>query len=162
MRDKLGRYVKGNPGYRKPGMYKHSLETKRKISIGIKNHLPRTAFKKGQLKGDKSPLWKGGISLFTRTERMNIMSTTEYKEWRWNIFKRDNFTCQICGIKGGKLRANHIKRFKDYPELRIDINNGITICEGCDLLLVLNREREWESYFNFNLAVRKESGFYGK
>jgi hypothetical protein len=28
----------------------------------------------------------------------------------------------------GKIEAHHILRWKDYPELRYDINNGITLC----------------------------------
>ncbi len=38
---------------------KHSKEHRRKISEGIKNNLPRTAFKKG-MTGDKCVNWKGG------------------------------------------------------------------------------------------------------
>lgn len=52
------------------------------------------------------------------------------------------------------MRANHIKKFADYPELRLVVNNGITICEDCDYKFVFNHEEEWESYFNFNLTAR--------
>ena len=98
-------------------------------------------------KGSQSNLWKGGISKFNRSKRLIFMDTLEYKKWRRNIFKRDNHTCQICGKRGGNLRGNHIKKYSDYPELRTQINNGIVICRDCDLLWVLNREKEWESYF---------------
>jgi len=101
--------------------------------------------------------WKGGISKINNNSRQLFMHTIEYKIWRRNIFERDDFTCQICGEKGGKLRANHIKRYVDYPNSRININNGITICEGCDLRWVLHREKDWESYFYFNLSIRKIS-----
>lgn len=87
-------------------------------------------------------------------ERKRLMALQDYIDWRINVFKRDDYTCQICGQIGGELRANHIKRFVDYPELRLELDNGITICRSCDLKLVMHREKEWESYFNFNLETR--------
>ena len=57
--------------------------------------------------------------------------TSEYAEWRMNVFDRDGFTCQLCGQVGGKLNAHHIKPYAKYPELRLDVNNGITLCERC-------------------------------
>lgn len=96
------------------------------------------------LNGEKSYSWKGGIT----PENHKIRQSLEYRQWAKTIKERDKFTCAICKIKGGKLRSNHIKRFIDSPNLRLDLNNGITICENCDLTLVLNREEKWESYFN--------------
>ncbi len=83
-----------------------------------------------------------------------IRRSADYLKWREDIFVRDNFTCQICGTRGGKLRANHIKRFALYPDLRIEPINGIVICEACDLRWVFSHEEKWESYFNFNLMTR--------
>ena len=48
------------------------------------------------------------------------------------VFKRDNFKCVLCGDKkGGNIEADHIKDFALYPELRLDINNGRTLCKSC-------------------------------
>jgi hypothetical protein len=57
--------------------------------------------------------------------------TPGYTEWRLAVLERDLYTCQECGKTGCKLCIHHIKSYKNYPELRIDINNGITFCENC-------------------------------
>lgn len=102
-------------------------------------------------RGVKHHNWKGGIS----PENMVIRTSLGYKRWRRNVFKRDDYTCQICGKRGVFLRANHIKKFADYPELRLVKDNGVTICKECDLKWVIHREPRWESYFNFNLETRR-------
>jgi len=103
-----------------------------------------------QLSGQNHHNWKGGIT----PEVRRIRNSIQYKVWRAEVFSRDRFECQICGSIGSKLRANHIKKFSDYPSLRVDKSNGITICESCDLRFVFCHEEEWESYFNFNLETR--------
>ena len=52
------------------------------------------------------------------------------KKWREAIYKRDDYTCQDCNNRG-ELQAHHIKPFAEYVHLRLDINNGQTLCIGC-------------------------------
>lgn len=54
-----------------------------------------------------------------------------HHKWVNAVISRDNATCQKCGAKGIELHAHHIKPYKDYPELRFDIDNGITLCCLC-------------------------------
>lgn len=98
--------------------FHHSLETKRKISLG---HLK-----------EKSHWWKGGISTINR----RIRASSNFRLWREAVFLRDNWICQKCKIKSsnGKLvylHPHHIKSFAQFPELRFAIDNGITLCNKC-------------------------------
>lgn len=78
-------------------------------------------------RGPDSNFWKGG-----KTDEAKLLkSSAEYREWREAVFRRDWYTCQICGAYGEKLHADHIKRFSHFPELRFDVNNGRTLCVPC-------------------------------
>lgn len=71
--------------------------------------------------------WKGG-----KTKQGTIFrNRVPYKRWRASIFKRDNYTCQECGKRGGNLHAHHLKPFAEYPELRLVLENGVTLCIPC-------------------------------
>lgn len=120
---------------------------------------PKSAFKKGQVQdnghrfkpglvphnkgkampeiaGPNHPNWKGGVAPVHQMIRASI----PYKQWRMAVFERDHFTCVMCGFRSryhgrGKcdIRADHIKPFHQYPELRFDVDNGRTLCVPCDL-----------------------------
>lgn len=79
------------------------------------------------LKGDLSPGWRGGLT----SEEQKLRTTKEVKEWKLAVIRRDNFTCWDCGKRGGKLFAHHIKRWKYYPDERLDLDNGATLCKEC-------------------------------
>lgn len=57
-------------------------------------------------------------------------SSPEVTLWRKKVLARDNKKCVECG-KGKKLHAHHILHWCDYPEYRINIDNGITLCKNC-------------------------------
>lgn len=54
-----------------------------------------------------------------------------YKEWRKQVWLRDNFKCKIANPDcKGKIEAHHILGWSEHPELRYEINNGITLCHA--------------------------------
>lgn len=71
--------------------------------------------------------WRGGLT----DENHTIRASKEMQVWRKAVFERDDFICQKCGIRGGFLHAHHIKGFAKYPELRFELDNGLTLCKEC-------------------------------
>lgn len=151
-RDWHGRYIKGYKLKQeiiekirsKAFGRNHSQETREKLSKIKKGSIPWNkgtkgivkpnsgSFVKGQFAGKKHPNWQGGISSTNNIIRTSV----EFKKWRKAVYERDNYTCIQCGVKGsGKnLNADHIKPFAYFPELRLDVNNGRTLCVRCHRL----------------------------
>lgn len=87
-----------------------------------------------QAKKANQTKWKNHI--YKTHENRLARDTAEYKEWRKQVFERDNYTCQECGDHSGNghaivLHPHHIKPFATHKELRYDVNNGITLCQKC-------------------------------
>lgn len=92
-------------------------------------------------RGELSPSYKNGSCNI----RKLIRGTYEYRQWRSDVYHRDDFTCQNCNIRGGKLEAHHIKSFSKivsdnnirtlgeslFCDELFDINNGVTLCVEC-------------------------------
>lgn len=128
---------------------KRSSETRKRMSGGKKgiifssthlknlsvSHLgqsrPHTIESKEKIRqsklGERNYNWKGGVSGIN----YRIRRSARYKEWRKSVYERDNYTCVICHTRGGKLNADHIKAFADFPELRFELSNGRTLCFDC-------------------------------
>lgn len=71
--------------------------------------------------------WQGGKT----AEARRVRNSPEYAEWRTAVFERDGYTCQDCGARGCYVEAHHIMGFADYPDLRLDVDNGLTLCRPC-------------------------------
>ena len=81
--------------------------------------------------GDKNPRWvsdKSKLQKYSDTNKQRISSI--YRNWRNNVYKRDSWNCCINNNDcKGRIEAHHILSFTKFPELRYDINNGITLCK---------------------------------
>lgn len=110
------------------------------ISEEWRRHLSES--KRGKRMGAENPSWKGGKG----TLKVQIRRHFKYRQWRSDIFTRDDFTCQECGRRGGTLNAHHapdsfafILEINDITTLEQalnceelwNINNGRTLCERC-------------------------------
>ena len=81
----------------------------------------------GQFQSGKNhPNWVNGN--YKKSDRPYGDSASHY--FRIEVYKRDNYRCKINNKDcKGQLEAHHILSWRDYPELRYDINNGITLCQ---------------------------------
>lgn len=84
-------------------------------------------------------------------ERELRRTRPEHKRFRLSVFERDNYTCQCCLVKGRKLNAHHILNFADNPNVRTDIDNGITLCKPCHI-----KFHKTYGYRNTNLSQLAE------
>jgi len=56
----------------------------------------------------------------------------ENRLWTKAVFERDDFTCQDCRQRGGKLQADHIKPYCICSEKeKWSLENGRTLCISC-------------------------------
>ena len=114
----------------------HSEETKRKISESSKGRKPYLKNGVHHLlgkRGEDVPSWKGGIT----PERQVLYSRKRWKEAVEEVLKRDNFSCQRCGIdkrteEGVKanFHVHHIVAFS-VKELRCELSNLVLLCRKC-------------------------------
>lgn len=84
--------------------------------------------------GEDSPNWRGGKCEIGQEIRKGL----KYKKWRKLVFEKDNYICQMCGIRNHKglgrtikFEAHHVKSFSEFPDLRFSVNNGQTLCAIC-------------------------------
>ena len=136
----------GKPNLKARGQ-KRTEETRQKMSV--------SSAWKGK-RGEGTSNWKGGLSPL----RVLIYNSPEHKQWRRNVFEKNHYTCQECGVIGGHLEAHHIRPFyKIFQEflqtysqfspiedketlVRLattyqpfwNENNGQTLCEKCHKL----------------------------
>lgn len=93
-------------------------------------------------RGEKGSNWQGGRTAISEIVRNLSM----YKDWRKEIFSRDNYSCTICGKKSfGDIQADHIEplsrilkknNINSAEEAMLcdslwDVNNGRTLCIKC-------------------------------
>lgn len=122
--DKISKTKKGINVFKNKGIphpmlgKKHSDITKKKISqINL-----------GMRTGEEH--WRY-ISDRTKLASRNVRNDVLYKEWRKNVQTRDDNECKISNQDCmGKIEVHHILGWKSHPELRYQINNGITLCHA--------------------------------
>lgn len=114
-----------------------SIETRNKISKTLRDKYKDPNYKKRVIGASRPPKgpdhwnWKGGLTPINQLQRNSAEATM----WRNTVFNRDEYTCQGCSSRGGKLHAHHIVPWAVSVELRFEVSNGCTLCESCHKII---------------------------
>lgn len=143
------RMSKSHKGTKMPAFTQEHKDRIRKTLTG-KKHTPEriakaSSVRKGlpmlRWRGEGNPAWKGGVTPL----KLAVKNLLQFRVWRSDVYTRDDFTCQVCSVRGGKLEADHVKPFSWILEdnniqtveeaISCDelwnINNGRTLCRSC-------------------------------
>ena len=95
------------------------------------------------------PNWQGGKSFEEYGKDFN-------KKQKFQIRRRDKFTCQECGLKEedhyvGSNKRSLIVHHIDYDKKNNSEYNHITLCNNCNLKVNGNREY-WKKYFESKIC----------
>jgi thymidylate synthase (FAD) len=80
-------------------------------------------------RGAESHFWKGGVT----EDRTAIGAWT--RTVAPQIHEKFNYICQKCGDRGSQLHAHHLLPVYAHPEKAYDMDNLVTVCEGCHRLI---------------------------
>lgn len=134
---KLSKETRGKMSLARMG-HPTSEETKLKISIAnsgrkftdeSRKRMSISHLVDKKMAGEKHPNW-----IHDRTKIKTYpdkRKDANYEYWNKQCRERDSNKCKMGNEKcGGRLEVHHILRWHDYPELRYDLNNGITLCKN--------------------------------
>lgn len=81
-----------------------------------------------------------------------------YVGFRKRVLYRDGYRCQFPGCSShSHLEIHHIKRYVDFPNLRVDTNNGITLCKAHHVI-VTGKEDNYELMF-YNIVINNKKEY---
>ena len=112
-------------------------------------------------RGEKNPFWKGGVSsvakvclrcgkefhsygfdsrfycspdcwydtILKEENGRSLRSRPGYYSWRAHTIHKAGGFCYMCGGKAN--HAHHVLSIAEYPELRANKENGMSLCESC-------------------------------
>lgn len=106
--------------------YKFTKEQSESLSLSRMGIRPNTETKK-LFSGPNHYRWVADRTKL-KTDRTQSYDS-RYKVWMFDVKRRDGWKCKISnGDCAGRVEAHHILSWRDYEELRYNINNGITLC----------------------------------
>lgn len=103
--------------------------------------------------------WPG---FYLKGQVHQLRDSLEYREFRKSIMQRDDYSCQITGMRG-KLNVHHLDAISTSFEKALDPNNAITLHSSVHKLFhdLYGRGNNTKEQFNEFLTKIKEELTYG-
>jgi 5-methylcytosine-specific restriction endonuclease McrA len=95
--------------------------------------------------------WREDLTMEERLNSRHRNLMPEMAAWRKSVYMRDGHACQSCG-DNGRLVAHHKNSWRDFPDQRFVIENGITCCRPCHKIFHSiysygrNTEGQWDEF----------------
>ena len=148
----LGKYIDNHTGVKcQCEICGNVWSPKPNVSLGKKScGCPQCAINNNR--GENSARWKHDK---TQEEREQSRGYYEYNQWREKVFEENHHTCECCGQHGGTLNAHHKDGYNWCIERRLDVTNGVVLCEDChkDFHNIYgygyNTEEQYEKWINY-------------
>jgi hypothetical protein len=126
----------------------------------------RTQTRRGPTRGSRGFRRSGRGSRHDRGLEIARRHSGRERSPEWSRVEHEHLAhepaCVACGYRGKGLQVHHIKPFHLHPQLELDPNNLMTLCEipGRDHHLLIGHLDNFESY---NPHVREDTRkYYGK
>jgi len=130
----IRKFNKGENHYNWKGGWKNKLPDCIDCGKQLSTYNNKKCSEHKGLRGENSPNWKGGNTKLNKLERNKFMETMQKL-----IFERDDYTCQLCGQKGGYLQVDHIQSWAEYVKLRFSMDNCRTVCRSCHYFITYGK-----------------------
>lgn len=109
-------------------------------------------------KGESHPMYNPNL---TDEEREYKRLEIGYTKWAKDVKEQANYTCDCCGVYGVKLHSHHLNDWHTHKELRLDVSNGVCLCESChkefhaDFMGGYRKECNEQNYLDFKQLKQK-------
>jgi len=129
-RNKVTRRINANKRYHKDieksRQYDRDLRSKNIVKFRLRENAWKKAHPEVSLRNN--------INYMSKLGKIFDMNSSEYlhafQSWSLTIKKLDNYMCKNCDSTEN-LNAHHIQPKSLFPELSLDLDNGITLCVDC-------------------------------
>ena len=81
--------------------------------------------------GKNNPAYNHNLTDEQRATNKFHRTSYEAKRLRMQTYTRDGFKCRVCGGNDNRIAVHHLESFADNIDARFELDNMVTLCEGC-------------------------------